>query len=47
MGEAALDNQRLKTVDDFLEIANKAPTTEDRVDYLARAAYLAAQENNF
>ena len=47
MGEAASDDQRLKTVDDFLEIANKASTTEDRVDYLARAAYLAAQENNF
>ncbi len=45
--ETASDNQRLKTVDDFLEIASKASTTEDRVDYLSQAASLAAQENNF
>ena len=36
----------LYTVDDLMEAANKASNSKDRVSYLGRAAYLAAQQKN-
>ncbi|HKG96207.1 MAG TPA: hypothetical protein VKA97_00215, partial [Pyrinomonadaceae bacterium] len=43
----ATDDLPLKTVDNLIEAANKASKIEDKVDYLSRAAYLAAQQRNF
>jgi hypothetical protein len=37
----------LKTVDDLMEAAKNASNPNDKVAYLGRAAYLAAQESNF
>jgi hypothetical protein len=42
-----LDNERVKTVSDLLDAAGKARTIDDRVLFLGRAVYLAAQQGNF
>ncbi len=47
LGKSTSTDRPEKTVDDLLEMAAKTINTGERVDYLSRAAYLAAQENNF
>jgi hypothetical protein len=42
-----LNNERVETVSDLLDAANKARTIDDRVLFLGRAANLAAQQGNF
>src|SRR5215213_5734861 len=45
--QAVADNRPVKTIEDLLELAGKTINIEDRVDYLSRAAYQAAQEKTF
>jgi hypothetical protein len=45
--DKASDDLPLKTVDNLIEAASKASNIDEKVVYLSRAAYLAAQEKNF